>query len=70
MMRANLPDIKARLTSAINGDDAGHKAGFTLAAHAYKQGFDIFMLQATYGSHFNDFTVSKVNNMAQESKNV
>ncbi len=35
MMHVNLPKTKARLTIAMDGDDAGRKAGFILAARAY-----------------------------------
>ncbi|GAA4668471.1 DUF7146 domain-containing protein [Bartonella pachyuromydis] len=55
MMRVNLPPIKARLTIAMDGDDAGRKAGFTLAARAYSQGFEVFMMQAPNSLDFNDF---------------
>ncbi|WP_375678745.1 MULTISPECIES: toprim domain-containing protein, partial [unclassified Bartonella] len=59
MMRVNLPKIKARLTIAMDGDEAGRKAGFTLAAHAYRQGFEVFMMQAPYGLDFNDVLILK-----------
>ncbi|MET3560777.1 hypothetical protein ABID39_001488 [Bartonella japonica] len=59
MMRVNLPHTKARLTIAMDGDDAGRKAGFTLAARAYRQGFEVFIMQAPYGLDFNDFLILK-----------
>ncbi|UNF37815.1 toprim domain-containing protein [Bartonella krasnovii] len=43
MMRVNLPPIKGHLTIAMDGDDAGRKAGFTLAARAYSQGFEVII---------------------------
>ncbi|WP_254473277.1 toprim domain-containing protein [Bartonella sp. B1098] len=55
MMRVNLPPIKGRLTIAMDGDDAGRKAGFTLANRAYSQGFEVFIMQAPKGTDFNDF---------------
>ncbi|WP_273755848.1 hypothetical protein [Bartonella sp. MM73XJBT.G] len=36
-------------------DDAGCKAGFTLAARAYSQGFEVFIMQAPNTLDFNDF---------------
>ncbi|WP_375693565.1 toprim domain-containing protein, partial [Bartonella sp. AP11XZML] len=59
MMRVNLPKTKARLTIAMDGDEAGRKAGFTLAARAYSQGFEVFMMQAPYGLDFNDVLIRK-----------
>ncbi len=59
MMRVNLPPIKGRLTIAMDGDDAGRKAGFTLAARAYSHGFEVFIMQAPYGLDFNDFLILK-----------
>ncbi|WP_375702907.1 toprim domain-containing protein [Bartonella sp. AA131HXZ] len=58
MMRVNLPPTKARLTIAMDGDDAGRKAGFTLAARAYSQGFEVFMMQAPKGTDFNNVLLS------------
>ncbi|WP_208442456.1 DUF7146 domain-containing protein [Bartonella raoultii] len=55
MMRMNLPPIKGRLTIAMDGDDAGCKAGFTLAKRAYSQGFEVFIMQAPNTLDFNDF---------------
>ncbi|VEJ45440.1 Uncharacterised protein [Bartonella vinsonii] len=54
-MHVNLPQCQAHLTVAMDGDEAGHKAGFTLAARAYSQGFKVFMIQAHHGSDFNHF---------------
>ncbi|WP_354187614.1 DUF7146 domain-containing protein, partial [Bartonella japonica] len=54
MMRLNFPHNKARLTIAMDGDDAGRKAGFTLAKRAYSQGFEVFIMQAPKGTDFND----------------
>ncbi|WP_273721963.1 MULTISPECIES: toprim domain-containing protein [unclassified Bartonella] len=59
MMRVNLPPIKGRLTIAMDGDDAGRKAGFTLAARAYSQGFEVFIMQAPNALDFNDFLILK-----------
>lgn len=59
MRHVNLPPTKARLTIAMDGDDAGRKAGFTLAAHAYRQGFEIFIMQAPYGLDLNDVLILK-----------
>ncbi|WP_375705272.1 toprim domain-containing protein, partial [Bartonella sp. AA86SXKL] len=59
MMHVNLPKTKARLTIAMDGDDAGRKAGFTLAARAYRQGFEVFIMQAPYGLDFNDVLILK-----------
>uniref|UniRef100_UPI0035D01851 DUF7146 domain-containing protein n=1 Tax=Bartonella sp. AP36NXGY TaxID=3243493 RepID=UPI0035D01851 len=59
MMHVNLPPTKARLTIAMDGDDAGRKAGFNLAAHAYRQGFEVFIMQAPYGLDFNDVLIRK-----------
>ncbi|PIT67947.1 DUF7146 domain-containing protein [Bartonella tribocorum] len=59
MMRVNLPKTKARLTIAMDGDEAGHKAGFNLAARAYRQGFEVFIMQAPYGLDFNDVLILK-----------
>ncbi|WP_375704355.1 toprim domain-containing protein [Bartonella sp. AD328YNZD] len=59
MMHVNLPKTKARLTIAMDGDDAGRKAGFTLAARAYRQGFKVFIMQAPYGLDFNDVLILK-----------
>ncbi|UNF29776.1 toprim domain-containing protein [Bartonella krasnovii] len=59
MMRVNLPPIKGHLTIAMDGDDAGRKAGFTLAARAYRQGFEVFMMQAPNALDFNDFLILK-----------
>uniref|UniRef100_UPI0035CFD72B DUF7146 domain-containing protein n=1 Tax=Bartonella sp. TT121SHDZB TaxID=3243580 RepID=UPI0035CFD72B len=59
MMRVNLPPTKGRLTIAMDGDDAGRKAGFTLAARAYRQGFEVFIMQAPYGLDFNDVLILK-----------
>ncbi|WP_345117845.1 toprim domain-containing protein, partial [Bartonella jaculi] len=57
MIRVNLPNIdtKTRLTIAMDGDDAGRKAGFTLATRAHKQSFEVFMMQAPNALDFNDF---------------
>ncbi|WP_425276992.1 DUF7146 domain-containing protein [Bartonella tribocorum] len=59
MMHVNLPDTKSRLTIAMDGDEAGRKAGFTLAARAYRQGFEVFIMQAPYGLDFNDVLILK-----------
>ncbi len=59
MMRVNLPPIKGRLTIAMVGDDAGRKAGFTLAKRAYSQDFEVFIMQAPYGLDFNDVLILK-----------
>ncbi|MET3560911.1 hypothetical protein ABID39_001627, partial [Bartonella japonica] len=59
MMHLNFPKTKARLTIAMDGDDAGRKAGFTLAKRAYNQGFEVFIMQAPYGLDFNDFLILK-----------
>ncbi len=59
MMHVNLPKTKARLTIAMDGDEAGHKAGYALASHAHKQGFEVFMMQAPKGADFNDFLSSQ-----------
>ncbi|WP_019220820.1 DUF7146 domain-containing protein [Bartonella senegalensis] len=59
MMRVNLPPIKGRLTIAIDGDDAGRKAGFTLAKRAYNQGFEVFIMQAPKGMDFNNVLLSQ-----------
>ncbi|WP_345097266.1 toprim domain-containing protein, partial [Bartonella acomydis] len=59
MMRMNLPPIKGRLTIAMDGDDAGRKAGFILAKRAYSQGFEVFMMQAPNALDFNDFLILK-----------
>ncbi|WP_144756147.1 DUF7146 domain-containing protein [Bartonella saheliensis] len=59
MMRVNLPPIKARLTIAMDGDDAGRKAGFNLAKRAYSQGFEVFMMQAPKGMDFNNVLLSQ-----------
>ncbi|WP_375655433.1 toprim domain-containing protein [Bartonella sp. AA83SXKL] len=58
MMRVNLPPTKGRLTIAMDGDDAGRKAGFNLAARAYSQGFEVFMMQAPKGTDFNNVLLS------------
>ncbi len=58
MMRVNLPPTKGRLTIAMDGDDAGRKAGFTLAARAYSHGFEVFMMQAPKGTDFNNVLLS------------
>ncbi len=58
MMRVNLPPTKGRLTIAMDGDDAGRKAGFTLAARAYNHGFEVFMMQAPKGTDFNNVLLS------------
>ncbi|GAA4656579.1 hypothetical protein GCM10023261_18070 [Bartonella jaculi] len=52
------PD-KGRLTIAMDGDDAGRKAGFTLATRAHKQSFDVFMMQAPKGTDFNNVLLSQ-----------
>ncbi|WP_375608864.1 MULTISPECIES: toprim domain-containing protein [unclassified Bartonella] len=59
MMHVNLPKTKARLTIAMDGDEAGRKAGFNLAARAYRQGFKVFIMQAPYGLDFNDVLILK-----------
>ncbi|GAA5101303.1 toprim domain-containing protein, partial [Bartonella acomydis] len=59
MMRVNLPRTKGRLTIAMDGDDAGRKAGFNLAAHAYRQGFEVFIMQAPKGTDFNNLLLSQ-----------
>ncbi|UNF46210.1 toprim domain-containing protein [Bartonella krasnovii] len=59
MMRVNLPPIKGRLTIAMDGDDAGRKAGFSLAKRAYRQGFEVFMMQAPKGMDFNNVLLSQ-----------
>uniref|UniRef100_UPI00235F4399 toprim domain-containing protein n=1 Tax=Bartonella sp. MM73XJBT TaxID=3019095 RepID=UPI00235F4399 len=59
MMRVNLPPIKGRLTIAMDGDDAGRKAGFTLAKRAYSQGFEVFIMQAPKGTDFNNVLLSQ-----------
>ncbi|WP_273791577.1 toprim domain-containing protein, partial [Bartonella sp. CM31XJBT] len=59
MRHVNLPPTKARLTIAMDGDDAGRKAGFTLAARAYRQGFEVFIMQAPYGLDFNHVLILK-----------
>ncbi|WP_175869224.1 DUF7146 domain-containing protein [Bartonella gabonensis] len=59
MMRVNLPPIKGRLTIAMDGDDAGRKAGFTLAARAYRKGFEVFIMQAPKGMDFNNVLLSQ-----------
>ncbi|WP_345119678.1 DUF7146 domain-containing protein, partial [Bartonella pachyuromydis] len=59
MMRVNLPPIKGRLTIAMDGDDAGRKAGFILAARAYSQGFEVFIMQAPKGMDFNNVLLSQ-----------
>uniref|UniRef100_UPI0003691902 DUF7146 domain-containing protein n=1 Tax=Bartonella rattaustraliani TaxID=481139 RepID=UPI0003691902 len=50
MKNVNLPKTKARLTIAMDGDEAGRKAGYALASHAHKQGFEVFMMQAPKGA--------------------
>ncbi|GAA5105668.1 toprim domain-containing protein [Bartonella jaculi] len=52
-------NTKTRLTIAMDGDEAGCKAGFTLATRAYKHGFDVSMMQAPKGRDFNDFLYSQ-----------
>ncbi len=59
MMRVNLPPTKGRLTIAMDGDDAGRKAGFNLAARAYSHGFEVFMMQAPKGTDFNNVLLSQ-----------
>ncbi|WP_254492856.1 toprim domain-containing protein [Bartonella sp. B1099] len=59
MMRVNLPPIKGRLTIAMDGDDAGRKAGFTLENRAYRQGFEVFIMQAPKGIDFNNVLLSR-----------
>ncbi|MCZ2203319.1 DUF7146 domain-containing protein [Bartonella sp. A05] len=59
MMKLNLPDTQARLTIAMDGDTAGRKAGFTLAARAHQQGFSVFMMEAPQGQDFNDVLLSQ-----------
>ncbi|WP_208442162.1 DUF7146 domain-containing protein [Bartonella raoultii] len=59
MMRVNLPRTKGRLTIAMDGDDAGRKAGFNLAKRAYSQGFEVFIMQAPNTLDFNDLLLSK-----------
>ncbi|WP_375679354.1 MULTISPECIES: toprim domain-containing protein [unclassified Bartonella] len=59
MRHVNLPKTKARLTIAMDGDEAGRKAGLTLAARAYRQGFEVFIMQAPYGLDFNDVLILK-----------
>ncbi|WP_208433250.1 DUF7146 domain-containing protein [Bartonella taylorii] len=59
MMRVNLPDTKSRLTIAMDGDDAGRKAGFSLAKRAYSQGFEVFIMQAPKGADFNNVLLSQ-----------
>ncbi|WP_208000044.1 DUF7146 domain-containing protein [Bartonella saheliensis] len=59
MMRVNFPRTKGRLTIAMDGDDAGRKAGFTLAKRAYSQGFEVFMMQAPKGMDFNNVLLSQ-----------
>ncbi|CDO46992.1 virulence-associated protein E [Bartonella henselae] len=54
MMRLNFSHNKARLTIAMDDDDAGRKAGFNLAKRAYSQGFEVFMMQAPKRTDFND----------------
>ncbi|EJF87632.1 hypothetical protein ME1_01001 [Bartonella vinsonii subsp. arupensis OK-94-513] len=58
MMHVNLPQCQDRLTIAMDGDDAGRKAGFSLAARAYSQGFKVFMMQAPEGADYNDSLVN------------
>ncbi len=58
MMRVNLPHTKGRLTIAMDGDDAGRKAGLTLAKRAYSQGFEVFIMQAPKGTDFNNVLLS------------
>ncbi|WP_175869561.1 DUF7146 domain-containing protein [Bartonella gabonensis] len=62
MMRVNLPSTKGRLTIAMDGDDAGRKAGFTLAKRAYSQGFEVFIMQAPKGMDFNNVLLSQRGN--------
>ncbi|WP_246790014.1 DUF7146 domain-containing protein [Bartonella taylorii] len=59
MMCVNLPDTKSRLTIAMDGDDAGRKAGFSLAKLAYSQGFEVFIMQAPKGADFNNVLLSQ-----------
>ncbi|WP_375614869.1 toprim domain-containing protein, partial [Bartonella sp. AC535YNZD] len=61
MIRVNLPNIdtKTRLTIAMDGDEAGRKAGFNLATRAYKQGFDVSLMQAPKGMDFNNVLLSQ-----------
>ncbi|MET3590566.1 DNA primase [Bartonella silvatica] len=47
------------MTVAMDGDDAGRKAGFTLAAHAYSYGFEVFMMQAPKGTDLNNVLLSR-----------
>ncbi|UNE55571.1 DUF7146 domain-containing protein [Bartonella machadoae] len=55
MTHVNLPHIKskAHLTIAMDGDEAGRKAGFALATRAQCQGFEVLMMQAPEGADFN-----------------
>ncbi|WP_375670452.1 toprim domain-containing protein, partial [Bartonella sp. PS7NMGDW] len=55
----NLPHTKGRLTIAMDGDDAGRKAGFNLAARTYSQGFEVFIMQAPKGTDFNNVLLSQ-----------
>jgi len=59
MMRLNLPEIKGRLTVAMDGDKAGRKAGYGLAERAHRQGFAVFMMEAPQGTDFNDVLLSQ-----------
>lgn len=40
-------------------DDGDRKAGFTFAARAYRQGFEVFIMQAPKGTDFNNVLLSQ-----------
>ncbi|EJF86356.1 hypothetical protein MCW_00252 [Cardidatus Bartonella washoeensis 085-0475] len=53
IMHVNLPKCQARLTVAMDGDDAGRKA-VALAERAYSHGFKVFIMQAPEGADYNN----------------
>ncbi|WP_342585631.1 hypothetical protein [Bartonella henselae] len=68
MMHANLPTTKTCFTVAMDGGNADRKANFTLAERVYKQDFDIFMIQFSHRTDFNDLLLSKRGNNERKQK--
>jgi hypothetical protein len=54
-----LPPVASRLTIAIDGDDAGRKAGYALAERATALGWTVDLLPASDGQDWNDILCAK-----------
>lgn len=53
----------------MDGGNADRKANFTLAERVYKQDFDIFMIQFSHRTDFNDLLLSKRGNNERKQNN-